>query len=141
MQASLFGLLDLCFSKPSQFSKLGTNLLDYCIIFHTSDRIRDIKSLLWYWYVGRVILDYCTNTQRNKCSVDICPDVWKYFLEGCHRLRSINPVGIYAYTTNPNRWCAGQNALNIYEISRRFQLKVVFKKHFVIHIQMVLDLS
>ena len=107
----------------------------------TEPQIRNNKSPLWCWYVGRAVWDHCTNTQRNKCSVDICPDVWKYFLEGCHRLRSINPVGIYAYSTNPNRWCAGQNARNIYEISRRFLLKVVFKKHFVIHIQMVLDLS
>ena len=88
----------------------------------TEPQIRHNKSPLWCWYVGRAVWDHCHETKGMKCgAVNICPDVWKYFLEGCHRLRSINPVGMYEYQVNRNKYCSGQHSLNIYEISRRYK--------------------
>ena len=87
----------------------------------TEPQIRANKSPLWCWYVGRAVWDHCQSMRMaSSCAVNICPDVWKFYLEGCHRLRSINPVGIYAYGTNPNRWCMGNRTIQAYEISKRF---------------------
>ena len=87
----------------------------------TEPQIRNNKSPLWCWYVGRAVWDHCAITKSSaSCSTNICPDVWKYYLEGCHRLRSINPVGIYAYNANSNRWCMGNKTIWAYEISKRY---------------------
>ena len=88
----------------------------------TEPTIRANKSPLWCWYVGRAVWDHCKRSKSSaSCSTDICAQVWKYYLEGCHRLRSINPVGIYAYNTNVNRWCIQNTTIQAYEISKRFE--------------------
>ena len=75
----------------------------------TEPSIRNNKSPLWCWYTGYAVFDHCKATyQRKSCGQEAdshCKQIWKNFLEGCHRVRSINPVGEYGFTNNVNRWC------------------------------------
>ena len=72
----------------------------------TEINIRRDKSNLWCWYVGKAVMDHCLNIKSSQsCDENVCKDVWKYFVETCHRVRSINPIGDYQVGENVNRWC------------------------------------
>ena len=72
----------------------------------TEKLIRQHKSNLWCWYVGKAVMEHCTKKKLSQsCSEDICQDVWKYFVEACHRVRSINPTGDYEVGDYVDRWC------------------------------------
>ena len=72
----------------------------------TEINIRKDKSNLWCWYVGKAVMDHCLKVKNSQtCAEDICKDVWKYFVETCHRVRSINPTGDYEVGNFVDRWC------------------------------------
>ena len=72
----------------------------------TEINIRRDKSNLWCWYVGKAVMDHCLKFKSSQsCDENVCKDVWKYFVETCHRVRSINPIGDYQVGENVNRWC------------------------------------
>ena len=92
--------------------------------------IREDKSPLWCFYVGRAVYDHCRNTKSSKsCSVDNCKNIWTYFVEACHRVRSINTTdGDYKVTNDVNRWCLWipHSDYKAYFISRRYQKSQMF---------------
>ena len=72
----------------------------------TEINIRRDKSNLWCWYVGKAVMDHCSRAKNSQtCTENICKDVWKYFVETCHRVRSINPNGDYKVGDFVDRWC------------------------------------
>ena len=90
--------------------------------------IRKDKSPLWCWYVGVAVNDHCRSTKNSKsCAEDICSDIWKYFLEACHRVRSIDTSsGDYALRPlyGPSRYCLWipHQDYKAYYISRKWSL-------------------
>ena len=90
--------------------------------------IREDKSPLWCWYVGLAVSDHCTSIKNSKsCADNNCQDIWKYFVEACHRVRSINTAsGDYKMdsTRTPRRYCIWypHQDYRAYHISKRWSL-------------------
>ena len=90
--------------------------------------IRKDKSPLWCWYVGQAVYDHCRSTKNSEnCAEDNCRDIWKYFLEACHRVRSIDTSsGDYKWelTSQPTRYCLWipNQDYKAYYISRSWSL-------------------
>ena len=88
--------------------------------------IRKDKSPLWCWYVGYAAFDHCTKTKNSEaCAEDNCLDIWKYFVEACHRVRSINTAtGDYSIMSDykPWRYCLyiPHQDYKLYYISRKW---------------------
>ena len=80
----------------------------------------------WCWIVGKGMFDHCeatiaaltcpTTTPNNYCQ-----DIWKFFVEACHRVHSLD-TSVDEYSLNgkdPNYICAPSNpGVKFYELSR-----------------------
>ena len=49
------------------------------------------KEKAWCWHTGRALHDHCTEAKNEvNCDNDHCEQIWKYYIETCHRLRTIS---------------------------------------------------
>ena len=78
--------------------------------------------------LGVAVHTHCVKYSTGLCSQDNCLQVWKYFVESCNRVRSLNPAK-YPYYLHPNHkpasYCLadwtrkqGYTSLRLYSLSR-----------------------
>ena len=114
--------------------KKSNNSANYSSCYKTqyslklTTRIRANKSPLWCFYTGKAVYHHCLKAKNSaSCSTDNCQDIWSFFLEACHRVRSINPIGPYENTGSVNRWCMGDFPnRHAYYVSRRYNVQDFF---------------
>ena len=78
--------------------------------------------------VGVAVYTHCQQHTTELCSQDNCLEVWRFFVESCNRVRSLNPAK-YPYYLHPNHkpasYCMsdwtrqrGYTSLRLYSLSR-----------------------
>ena len=85
------------------------------------------RSRKWCWHVGYAVKEHCMETREaTTCPADAptkmsrCNDIWKYFVEGCHRVLSLD-TSLYPYkmSGSANKICSPtQPSSEFYELSR-----------------------
>ena len=123
---------DLFYRWPKLDQTFWTIMSQYNSQTEPQMRTRD-KSTYWCWIVGLGMYDHCIQKTRDvSCDQTtanhetMCNGYWKYFVEACHRVHSINPAqgGYNVYQNNgqqrnPN-WICNPSKTNfqLYQISR-----------------------
>ena len=88
----------------------------------TEPALRSGRSAGWCWILGKGLHDHCLATRSSEtCSLNNCENIWKYFLEACHRVRSLDPsLPQYKTCCNPNKPCASTSyqGVQLYQLQR-----------------------
>ena len=90
--------------------------------------LRSGRSDLFCRVKGLAVYQHCTNRSQELCPSDNCVQVWRYFVEACNRVRSLNTKK-WPYYLHPNHrpasYClsdwtrqGGHTALRLYSINR-----------------------
>ena len=111
-----FPLLDQAYwTIISQYTRFTISTIDYG------------KSTHWCWWVGFGLMEHCKKAKNEAgCSVILCSNIHRLFLEACHRVRSKDTNdNDYKYATNTRKFClptsyftGGYTDLTLYEVSR-----------------------
>ena len=88
----------------------------------TESGLRSGRSASWCWILGKGLHDPCLATKTSEtCSLNNCYNIWKYFLEACHRVRSLDPtLPQYRTCCNPDNPCASTSyqGVQLYQLQR-----------------------
>ena len=79
------------------------------------------RSVKWCWIVGKGLADHCYMAKNTAgCSTNVCFNLWKNFVEACHRVHSLDTSNSpYRMEGNPETVCLPtQPNLQLYEVSR-----------------------
>ena len=93
--------------------------------------LRGGRSELFCRVTGVAVYDHCQQSSAGLCSQDNCLAVWRYFVESCTRVRSLNPA-VHPHYLHPNHkpasYCLsswtkqqGYAALRLYSIHRAWE--------------------
>ena len=88
----------------------------------TEPGLRSGRSAQWCWVLGKGLHDHCSAARAGlSCSLNNCYNIWKYFIEACHRVRSLDPsLPQYRTCCNPNKPCASTSypGVQLYQLRR-----------------------
>ena len=88
----------------------------------TEPGLRSDRSGQWCWILGKALHDHCSAVRTaNNCAQNNCYNIWKYFLEACHRVRSLDPsLPQYKTCCNPSKICASTSypGVQLYQLRR-----------------------
>ena len=84
--------------------------------------LRSGRSAGWCWIQGKGLHDHCTvTTNTNNCSVNSCTNIWRNFIEACHRVRGLDSsLPQYRTCCNHNKPCASKSypGVELYRLRR-----------------------
>jgi hypothetical protein len=98
----------------------------------TEPTMRQNKDKVWCHYKGLGMYEHCKDTRNTIGSgcgggntysrANNCKVMWRYFMDACHRIRSLNPnVSPYYHSYNPEGKCISTDASNtIYYLYRNW---------------------
>lgn len=82
------------------------------------------RSESWCWILGRGLYDHCLAARTAaSCAANHCTNIWKNFVEACHRVRSID-TNLSQYrvfccnTVNKPCMTGGYSGLGLYHMRR-----------------------
>ena len=88
----------------------------------TEAGLRSGRSAGWCWVLGKGLHDHCSAVRTSEnCSLNNCDNIWRYFLEACHRVRSLDPsLPQYKTCCNPDKACASTSypGVQLYRLQR-----------------------
>ena len=88
----------------------------------TEPSLRSGRSAQWCWILGKALHDHCSAARANlACSLNNCYNIWKYFLESCHRVRALDTsLAQYRTCCNPSKPCASTSysGVQLYRLQR-----------------------
>ena len=121
-------------SGPAQIFPPDTNLVSFPGLQQTywtivaqytatsEPGLRSGRSAEWCWRLGKGLHDHCSvTTNTNTCQTNNCRNVWRNFVEACHRVRGLDTsLAQYRSCCNQNKPCGAQSqpGVTIYQLNR-----------------------
>lgn len=120
--------IDLLYYWPELDQTYWTIMSQYTSQTEPTMRTRD-RADYWCWIVGMGMYDHCLEkAAATSCTEDhetMCKGYWRYFVEACHRVHTINPTGAYSLTASngaarPTNWICqpSKTGYKLYQLYR-----------------------